>query len=132
VAGRARRLLRLLLITGGFLLPVIFWLALGERGLIRLYQAEMERQAYLEKLRGLAEENQALMDEVERLRFDLRYVESVARKELRLVGPNDVVYRLREEGTGSDGEVQPPPAPPARRGGGEPVSQEKPDGVNDR
>ena len=65
----------------------------------------MERQAYLDNIRLLAEENRALLDEIHRLRSDMKYVESVARKELNLVKENEVIYRFEEGGDKSDDDV---------------------------
>jgi cell division protein FtsB len=77
--------------------PLLAWLGFGERGLIQLYRKEIERQAYVEKIRRLAEENQKMLEEIHRLRTDLSYVEAVARKELNLVKPNELVYRFNHE-----------------------------------
>lgn len=80
-----------------FLVPILVWLAFGERGLIHLYRTEMERQVYIDRIRQLAEENQALLEEIHRLRTDMKYVESVARKELNLIKQNEIVYRFDKE-----------------------------------
>lgn len=80
-----------------FVGPLLAWLGFGDRGLIHLYRKEIERQAYVEKIRRLAEENQKMLEEIHRLRTDLSYVESVARKELNLVKPNELVYRFNDE-----------------------------------
>ncbi len=78
------------------------WLCFGERGLIHLYRTEMERQTHIEKIRQLAAENQALLEEVQRLKTDMEYVESVARKELNLIKKNEVIYRFDEEASAPD------------------------------
>ena len=107
MTARKRRLWKALLITMVLLVPALLWLALGQRGLIRLYSSEMERQDYLNRIEALSRENQVLIEEVERLRSDLQYIESVARKELRLVGRDDVIYRLQDElpDTGSSNPI---------------------------
>ncbi len=107
--SRKRRLWWRALLLLGLLGPILAWLALGERGLIRLYQTEMERQAHLERIRRLTEENQALLEEVERLRNDRSYAESVARKELHLVKPGELVYRIQRSRPDPNG---PQPSPP--------------------
>ncbi|MDY6973829.1 MAG: septum formation initiator family protein [Thermodesulfobacteriota bacterium] len=76
---------------------ILAWLGFGERGLIHLYRTEMERQEYVDRIRQLADENEVLLEEVRRLRTDMEYVESVARKQLNLVKPNEVVYRFSNE-----------------------------------
>ena len=87
-----------------FLVGVAAWLGFGERGLVHLYRKEIERQACLDRIRQLAEANQRLLDEVQRLRTDMKYVESVARKQLNLVRENEVIYRFSKD----DGSVKSP------------------------
>ena len=57
----------------------------------------MERQAYTERIRQLTEENQALLVEIDRLRTDKKYIESVARKQFNMIKPNEVIYRFEKE-----------------------------------
>ncbi len=81
-----------------FSLPIVVLLGYGkDRGLIRLYHAEMERQAYIEKIRSLSKENEELIREVQRLRNDMKHVESVARKELNLIKQNEIIYRFNSD-----------------------------------
>lgn len=77
------------------------WLCFGDRGFIHLYRTEMDRQSHMARIRQLAEENQALLEEVHRLRNDMQYVESVVRKELNLIKKNQVIYRFAKEVTAS-------------------------------
>ena len=83
-----------------FLGAVFAWLAFGERGLLRLYNAEMERQDHIDKIRRLAAENRALLEEINRLRTDIEYAESVARRELNLIKENEVIYRFEKKRAG--------------------------------
>ena len=82
--------------------PIVAWLVFGEQGLLHLYHTELERQAYIERIRQLTEENQALVDEISRLRTDMEYVESVARKHFNMVKPNEVIYRFAKEKQGGN------------------------------
>ena len=77
--------------------PIVAWLGFGKHGLFHLYHTGLERQAYVEKIRRLAEENQALLEEVYLLRSDMNYVETVARKELNLIKENELIYRFNKE-----------------------------------
>jgi cell division protein FtsB len=92
-----RKAWKYLLIIFCILGAIAAWLGFGERGLTRLHRTEMERQAYLERIRQLNEENRALMEEANRLRDDMTYVEGVVRKDLRLVKPDEMVYRFDTE-----------------------------------
>jgi cell division protein FtsB len=80
-----------------FLGLIVAWLAFGDRGFIHLYQMEKERKAYAERIRALEEENQRLLEQIERLRSDKAYIESEARKELGLLRENEVIYRFEGE-----------------------------------
>jgi len=80
-----------------FLGLIVAWLAFGDRGFIHLYQMEKERKTYAERIRVLEEENQRLLEQIERLRSDKAYIESEARKELGLLKENEVIYRFEEE-----------------------------------
>ena len=79
-----------------FFLSVI-WLWFGEGGFARLYRSEAERQSCIERIHRLAKENQTLLDEVKLLRTDMKYVESMARRELNLIKENEVIYRFSNE-----------------------------------
>ncbi len=73
---------------------LVAWLGFGERVLVRLYHIEMDRQDYYNRIQRLAEENDALMEEIERLHNDTDYVEAVARRQLGLIKENEVIYRF--------------------------------------
>ena len=82
---------------------MIAWLGFGERGFIHLYQMEMERQDYLKRIQELEGKNQNLLEEIEKLRNDIAYIESVARKELGFVKKNEMIFRFsKDEEMGDD------------------------------
>ena len=78
-----------------FLFLMALWLGFGERGFIHLYKMEKERQAYVQKIQKLEQENRELLDEINRLRSDREYVESQGRRELGLVREGEVLYRFK-------------------------------------
>ena len=82
----------------------VAWLGFGERGFVHLYRMERERQTYMEKIHHLELENRELMDEIQRLRTDREYMESMGRRELGLIKNDEVIYRF---------DKQKEPAPPA-------------------
>lgn len=57
----------------------------------------------MDKIRRLAGENQDLLEEIDRLRTDMKYVESVARRQLNLIKENEVIYRFEKKEGGSSG-----------------------------
>jgi len=76
---------------------IVAWLAFGERGLIHLYRMEGQRQRYRERIQALEQKNHELLLEIERLRTDEEYIESVARKELNLLRENETHFHFAEE-----------------------------------
>lgn len=105
------------------LIGIVAWLGFGEQGLIHLYRTEMERQAYMDKIQRLAEENQRLMEEIDRLRTDMKYVESVARRQLNLIKENEVIYRFEKKEEGNSARNN--PAVPGVRQTGKKVRSER-------
>jgi len=95
-----RKLLKIPLIVLCLSLLCVPWLWFGKNGFDRLYQSRAERQACVERICKLAEENQALLNEVQHLRTDMKYLESVVRRKLNLIKENEVIYRF---GKASDG-----------------------------
>ena len=94
---KIKKLLKIPLIALCLFFLSVVWLWFGEGGFARLYRSEAERQSCIERIHRLAEENQALLDEVKLLRTDMKYVESVARRELNLIKENEVIYRFSKE-----------------------------------
>jgi len=88
---------KFLIIFVPFMALIVAWLSYGERGFVQLSRMEEERQSSLEKIRVLERENQRLMEEIERLRTDKDYIESVARRELGLVKENEVIYKFSKK-----------------------------------
>ena len=68
----------------------------GDRGLIRVYKLSKERDSiknYNEKIKA---ENTAMKEEMELLKTDDKYIELIARKELGMVGRNELVYQFEK------------------------------------
>jgi cell division protein FtsB len=80
-----------------FLSLLAVWLGFGERGFIHLYQMEKEREARVERIKKWDQENKELLEEIERLRTDKEYIESLGRRELSLVKEGEILYRFDKE-----------------------------------
>ena len=68
----------------------------GDRGLIRVYKLSKERDSiknYNEKIKA---ENTAMKEEMELLKNDDKYIELIARKELGMIGTNELVYQFEK------------------------------------
>ena len=67
----------------------------GEDGLTHLHRLEAERQRLGEAAVVLLQENAAKREEIARLNGDDLYLETLARRELGLVRPDEIIYRFR-------------------------------------
>ena len=88
-----RRHLRLVLVL---LLALAVASVMGKRSVIRLYQMHQEKVVLERQITQLATANTALAEEVRQLRTDPTKVESIAREELGLVKPGEIVYEFEE------------------------------------
>ena len=95
-----RKFLKIPLIVLCLSLPCVPWLWSGINRFDRLDQSKAERQACVERICKLAEENQTLLNEVQLLRTDMKYLESVVRSKFHFIKENEVIYRF---GKASDG-----------------------------
>ncbi len=81
---------------------------LGERGVLHLSRLRGEKHQLDEQIYRLQKANEALRQRIVRIRNDNHYLEKLAREELNLVRPGEVVYRF--------------PQPTSRTGGGSAIS----------
>jgi len=79
----------------GFALITTF----GERGLLHLWRLSGENKRLGEKNFRLHRENEILHDKINHLRHDNRYLEKVAREDLGLVWPGEIVYQFASSGS---------------------------------
>lgn len=80
----------LLLIALFFIFVTIF----GHNGLLQIGELRRVSKVLAEEIAALSEENELLRKEIKGLREDPFYIEKVAREELDLVRPNEVVYHI--------------------------------------
>ena len=78
---------------------LLFFVIFGENGLADLNLLKQERNLLLEKNRELEQKNIALYREIHRLKNDLKYIESVARRELGMIGKDEVIFKLKNSGS---------------------------------
>jgi cell division protein FtsB len=85
-----------LILLLGFLGLLLFLSLFGDRGLLQLY--EMGRvKAHLERqIEALQQENASLRQEVEAMRRYPSRSEEIARRDLGLVRPGEIVYEFRK------------------------------------
>jgi cell division protein FtsB len=81
---------------------MVAWLGFGEHGFVHLYKMERERASHIEKISQLERENQVLLEEIQRLRTDQKYIESMGRRELGLVKSEEILYRFEKNDKAAD------------------------------
>ncbi len=81
------------IIAGGILVFLGFLFVIGwsERGAVDLYQLRIERDRLHETNLELKKKNDALYRAIQRLKHDHDFAESIARRELGMVGKDEVV-----------------------------------------
>jgi len=83
-----------LLVVGILLLLLAAASLMGDRGLVRLYQLHRTRAVLTQEIEQLTATNSVLAEEVRALRTDPGRVEAIAREELGLVKPEEMVYEF--------------------------------------
>ncbi len=66
----------------------------GDRGVLRILQAEKQQQQLEQQLEVIKQEQQRLREEIERLRNDKDYWEQLARTKLGMVREGELIYHL--------------------------------------
>ena len=85
---------RFYLIPLVIILFILFFTVFGERGLLRISHLHQEMAEIVKKTEELKAENEKLKREVDALRSDRRYLESIARRDFGLVRKNEVIYQF--------------------------------------
>jgi cell division protein FtsB len=76
-----------------FLICLLFFIVFSERGLADLNLLLKESGRLTEETHQLSRENLVLSVEIDRLKNDPAYIESVARKEFGMVGQDELVVK---------------------------------------
>lgn len=79
-----------------FIVAVGIMAIFGDKGLVEAYGLKKERDSIVAHIEELEEDNRFLEEDVDLLKTDNRYVEMVARKELGLVGKDEIIYMLKD------------------------------------
>ncbi len=104
--GRLRRTAMLVLALIAIALTVheVF----GEHGYLALRRRRQELQTLQEQVRQLKEENQKLEQQIKALKSDPKAIEKLAREQMKLARPGEIIYVLPEKKS--------KPEPPAQAG----------------
>ncbi len=85
-----------LLAIGVVLAIIIVFTIIGENGLVDVIRLSKERERIVLKKKALEEENRELVRKIELLKRDNRYIEEVARRELGMIGKDEMLYIIEE------------------------------------
>jgi cell division protein FtsB len=92
-SGRSLLTGLLLLLSAFFVLDGIA----GERGWLANRRARLEYEREVLALQEARQRNDALREEIRRLRSDPALIEELARRELKLAKPNETVFIIRDK-----------------------------------
>jgi len=76
---------------------ILYFTIFGERGLLRIYHLNREKQDVQQRLETLKGENLKLVREVDALKNDRRYLESIARRDFGMVRKNEIIYQFPQK-----------------------------------
>ena len=77
------------------LFSIFVMAVLGENGLLDLYRFKKEHAELIEANKEIARENKSYLNEINRLKNDLVYVESVARKDLGFITNEEIIFQTK-------------------------------------
>ena len=78
------------------LFSLLLFIVIGENGLADLNMLKRERESLLKENAELTQENLSLCREIERLKYDPKYIESVARRDLGMIGKDEIIFSLKK------------------------------------
>ena len=88
----------ILLSLAAFLLIVLFFfIIVSEHGLADLRFLKKERDRLVEESKRLSRENLAISIEIDRLKHDPAYIESIARQELGMIGKDEIILKPQSQ-----------------------------------
>ncbi|MCG6974574.1 MAG: septum formation initiator family protein [Desulfobacterales bacterium] len=75
---------------------MLLFIIFGENGLTDLYRLKAKRDRIVKQTGELTKKNLSLYREIERLKNDPKYLENVARKELGVIGKDEVIIKVKK------------------------------------
>ena len=85
---------RFLLLALGFFLILGLITFFGENGILHLLRLKKEMGGIKEANLQLVKENEALKEEVRKLKQEKKHIEEIARKELGMVKEGEIIYQF--------------------------------------
>jgi cell division protein FtsB len=87
----------LISIASLLLAALLFFIIVSEHGLADLVFLRQERGKLVEKTEQLTRENLSISVEIDRLKNDPKYIENIARKELGMIGEDEVILKTQSQ-----------------------------------
>ena len=88
-------LTNILMVT--IILGCISLLIFSDRGLINLWSLKKEKQQIQNEINDLRNQIAMLEKEEEKLKFDEKYIEKIAREKFKMVKPGERVFKIVDE-----------------------------------
>jgi cell division protein FtsB len=79
--------------TAALIVALLFFIVFSERGLADYNLMKKERDRIHDQNRQIVQENLNLGVEIDRLKNDPKYIESVARKDFGMIGHDEIVVK---------------------------------------
>ena len=92
-----RKLNILLSIAALLLIALFFFIIVNEHGLADLRFLKKERDRFVEESKRLTRENLTISIEIDRLKHDPAYIESIARQELGMIGKDEIILKPQSQ-----------------------------------
>ena len=86
----------MLLLSGVFLIGMMVLSIWGKHGLLEMWSRQRELVELAQEIDTIERDNARLFQEIQRLRDDMGYIEKIAREELGLVRPGELVIEFVE------------------------------------
>ena len=87
----------LLSIAALLLIALFFFIIVSEHGLADLRFLKKERDRFVEESKRLTRENLTISIEIDRLKHDPAYIESIARQELGMIGKDEIILKPQSQ-----------------------------------
>jgi cell division protein FtsB len=89
---------KIILVSGMVaLFSFLFVIALGDRGAVDLYQLHLKKVRLNKATQEVEAKNGELYRVIQRLKDDPEFIEDIARKELGMVGQDELIYQFRKK-----------------------------------
>ena len=85
-----------LILSSLFLLAMMAFTVWGDRGLLAMWRTQHELDRLVREIEIVEQKNATVSREAQRLRSDLKYIEKIAREELGLVRPGEIVFEFAD------------------------------------